>query len=195
MKIFYILSFLAGLACVGSTQAQPHTLSPYLSMNRSGIYPLSLVWSGVQRITLQTGYYKYGGRGAMTVPEEDLLRFDRYQTQLGSRFFGRQVLDDSTATNLMKKIYGYKAELPSDSEFSKAQDVSSLTNILKLDFNTFRIYPTNANVDDTQGFHFYTLGSNNTIRVMEVVVHRMASDTNILGIIVKRGTLYPTKLR
>jgi hypothetical protein len=192
MKSFYILSILAGLACAGSAQAQPHVLSEYLSTNRPGVYPLSLVWTGTQKITFQTGYYKYGGRGAMTVPEEDWIRFDRFSTQIGRGWFGRQVLDDSTATNVLQKekLYGYEAALPSDAELTGVHDASTFTNLFKLDLNTF-IFPSGPQ-SGAQRFHFYSLGTNNTIEVMEVFAQE-TTRSNIQVVLVKRGVLYPTK--
>jgi hypothetical protein len=82
--------------------------------------------------------------------------------------------------------------LPTDSELSQALDIYSLTNVLKLDFRPFSIYPVNANVAESQKFQLYALGDHDSIRVMELVVHRMTAETNVLGIIVKRGVLFPT---
>lgn len=194
---------LVQLICVSSVLGQSHVLAPYFAIDQTGYYLLPVVWSGSQKITLQTGYYKYGGRGAMTVTEEDPLRLDQYYTLAGSRSsIVSHLLSDSTATNFLQegKVYGYAATLPTDSELSKAQDIYSLTNVLKLDFMPFAIYPTNANVpksqksvEESQKFHFYTLGDHDSIRVMELVVHRMTAGTNVMGIVVKRAVLFPTK--
>jgi hypothetical protein len=195
MKTIRIL-LLTQLICVSLVFGQTHVLAPYFAKTQTGYYSLPVVWSGNQKITLQTGYYKYGGAGAMTVPEDDSLRFDQYYTLAGSRSpIVSHVLSDSTATNLLRqeKVYGYAATLPTDSELSKVQDIYSLTNVLQLDFQPFRIWTTNANIAESQKFHFYTLGDHDSIRVMELVVHRMTAETNVLGIIVKRGTLFPTK--
>jgi hypothetical protein len=195
MKTTHII-LLVQLICVSSALAQPQVLAPYFATNQTGYYLLPVVWSGSQKITLQTGYYKYGGRGAMTVSEEDSLRFDQYYTLAGSRSsIVSHLLSDSTATNFLQKekVYGYAATLPTDSELSKAQDIYSLTNVLRLDFRPFSIYPTNANIAESQQFHYYTFGDHDSIRVMELVVHRMTAETNVLGIIVKRGVLFPTK--
>lgn len=195
MKTIHIL-LLVQLICISSAQAQSHVLAPYFTTNQTGYYLLPVVWSGGQKITLQTGYYKYGGRGAMTVSEEDSLRFDQYYTPPNRHaplFF--HSISDSTSTNFLhkEKVFGYTPALPTDSELSKAQDICSLTNVLKLGFSPFSIYPTNANIAETQKFQFYTLGDHDSIRVMELVVHRMTAETNIQGIIVKRGVLFPTK--
>ena len=187
---------LVQLVCVSSVLAQSHILAPYFATNQTGYYLLPVVWSGSQKITLQTGYFKYGGRGAMTVPEEDSLRFDQYYTMAGIRSsFNGKLLSDSTATNFLQKekVYGYEATLPTDSELSKVQNINSLTNFLELGFRPFTIHPTNANVAQSQKFQFYTLGDHDSIRVMELIVHRMTAETNVLGIIVKRGVLFPTK--
>jgi hypothetical protein len=195
MKTIHIL-LLVQLICFGSALAQPQVLAPYFATNQTGYYLLPVVWSGSQKITLQTGYYKHGGRGAMTVPEEDSLRFDQYYTLAGSRSsIVSHLLSDSTATNILQqeKVYGYVPTLPTDSELSKALDIYSLTNVLKLDFMPFSIYPKNANIAESQKFHSYTFGEHDSIRVMELVVHRMTAETNVLGIIVKRGVLFPTK--
>lgn len=132
----------------------------------------------------------------MTVPEEDSLRFDKYHTPPNRHapiFF--HSISDSTATNFLQKekVYGYAVTLPTDLELSQALDIYSLTNVLKLDFRPFSIYPVNANVAESQKFQLYTLGDHDSIRVMELVVHRMTAETNVLGIIVKRGVLFPTK--
>jgi hypothetical protein len=196
MKKIRTIFLLVHFVCVGSVLAQPHVLAPYFAKNQTGYYLLPVVWSGSQKITLQTGYYKYGGRGAMTVAEEDSLRFDQYYTLAGSSSsIVSHLLSDSTATNFLQKekVFGYAPTLPTDSELAKAQDIYSLTNVLKLDFRPFSIYPTNANIAESQQFHYYTLGDHDSIRVMELVVHRMTAETNVLGIIVKRGVLFPTK--
>ena len=132
----------------------------------------------------------------MTVPEEDILRFDQYYTMAGMRSsFNGKLLSDSAATNFIQKekVYGYETKLPTDLELSKVQDIYSLTNVLDLGYEPFTIYPTNANLPQSPKFQFYTLGDHDSIRVMELVVHRMTAETNIQGIIVKRGVLFQIK--
>jgi hypothetical protein len=196
MKTICTLFLLVQFICVRSALAQSHILTPYFATNQTGYYLLPVVWSGTQKITFQTGYYKYGGRGAMTVPEEDALRFDQYFTLAGSGSpFASKLLSDSTATNFLQKskVFGYAATLPTDSDLSNAQDIYTLTKILKLNSWPYSLYPTNANFAQSPEFQFYTLGDHDSIRVMELVVHRMTAETNVLGILVKRGVLFPTK--
>lgn len=189
--VLFFLAIQAGIVCAEITNVQTHTLAPNLANSAFGTYQLPLVWMGTQAITYQTGYYKYGGVGAMSVTEEDSLRFDRFSNQ-SKMWMARQMLDDSTVpyTNFLKKVYGYVPLLPSDSDMIQVHDDSTFTNLFNLNQNTFtsKSFPR-------QTFHFYTLGSNNTIKVMELIVEEKNgnSKTNIQVVLIKRGVLNPRK--
>jgi len=194
MKTYIVVSLFivqVGLACAGTTKALTHTLTPYLTNDAFGTYPLPMVWSGVQTITYQTGYFKYGGRGAMSVPEEDAIRFNQY-SNLSKSWMARQMLDDSTVSNsnFLKKVYGYVPVLPPDSELIQLHDDSAFTNLFKLNVNTLR-----SRAFKQQTFHFYTLGNNNTIRIKELIVEELEgnSKTNIQIVLIKSGILSPKR--
>ena len=128
----------------------------------------------------------------MTETGQDILRFDRYIPKPSAsmaRGLQSSLLYNSAATNFLgKQMFGYKAEFPSDIELVKIQNVSTYTNALKFEYNPF------GNYSSQLGVHYFTLGSSNTIKVMEVVIHKSSSDTNIQGVLVKRGVLYPMKM-
>ncbi len=128
----------------------------------------------------------------MTVPEEDSTRFDRYSNQ-SKMWMARQILDDSTVsiTNYSRKVYGYVPVLPSDSELIQVHDDLTFTNLFNLNFDTLQ-----SKAFPRQTFNFYTLGSNNTINVMELIVEELnaTSKTNVQVVLIKRGVLNPKKL-
>ena len=75
-------------------------------------------------------------------------------------------------------------------ELIQVNDDSTFTNLFNLNSNTLlqKSFPR-------QTFHFYTLGSNNTIKVMEFIVEEVngSAKTNIQVVLIKRGILSPKK--
>ena len=170
--------------------ASKHVLISIVTTNVPGSYKLPTIWSGEERVTARTGWFRgdFVLRRDATNDWLTATNFELLADSVLSRRFGKRQLDLVSGDG--RALAAYRQSLPSDSALLAITNTTSVSNLLG--WNPF-LNVTNAS---TIRVRFFSLRPYDSIESLYVTffVRRENPDT-IHSTLVKRGKLHPQSFK
>jgi len=162
------------------TNEQINPLSPLLTSNKPGKYPLKPAWVGVEKVTIHIG--RYATKDSHNEQESNRsLRFDMLVISKGEKnspFNKPRICESGGDTDVQGAAHGYRDSLPSDDELLKMRDEESMAKLYGL--RSFSGW-------NNPGISLFRLVSSNKIETITVVFDRPKSGSPIESLLVRRG--------
>jgi hypothetical protein len=121
--------------------------------------------------------------------KDEVLEFDKFTLSPGQAPF---IPERAISKGQFWPGPAYRSSLPTDAELLKMRDFSSVTNIFG--WNPFGTNFTNRVLNrGTQepGIRFFTLTPYNSLEILHVTFLKLAGESTISGVLVKRARLHP----
>lgn len=169
-----------------------HVLASLVTTNTPGIYTLPTTWSGEERITTCTGWFKWYIKTFRITNEWSFTQTNEWF--VAAKF---QVLEDSKLSRRMGKhllwldddgtpAASYRPSLPSDADLLAMTNSASVSNLFG--WNPFA-NPTNT---ESPRVRFFSLRPYDSIELLEVAFKlREDKPDTVDSLLVRRGNLHP----